>query len=103
MSRSIEAKVLPACRELGIGVTAYGVHSRGLLSGRVGAEGYAGKRDFRAHAPRFVGDNLAANRRLVERLAQVAAARGATTTWCRWSARAGASSCGKRSVRSSLR
>jgi aryl-alcohol dehydrogenase-like predicted oxidoreductase len=78
MSRSIEAKVLPACRELGIGVTAYGVLSRGLLSGRVGAEGYAGRRDFRAHAPRFVGDNLAANRRLVARLAQVAAARGAT-------------------------
>jgi aryl-alcohol dehydrogenase-like predicted oxidoreductase len=78
MSRSIEAKVLPACRELGIGVTAYGVLSRGLLSGRVGAEGYAGKRDFRAHAPRFVGENLAANRRLVARLAQVAAARGAT-------------------------
>ena len=78
MSRSIEGKILPACRDLGIGVTAYGVLSRGLLSGRVGAEGYAGKRDFRAHAPRFVGDNLARNRVLVARLAELAAARRAT-------------------------
>ncbi len=79
MSRSIEGKILPTCRELGIGVTAYGVLSRGLLSGRVGAEGYAGKRDFRAHAPRFVGDNLERNRVLVARLAELAAARRVTT------------------------
>ncbi len=79
MSRSIEGKILPTCRELGIGVTAYGVLSRGLLSGRVGGEGYAGKRDFRAHAPRFVGDNLSRNRVLVARLAELAAARRVTT------------------------
>jgi pyridoxine 4-dehydrogenase len=78
MSRGIETKILPACRELGVGVTAYGVLSRGLLSGRVGAEGYAGKRDFRAHAPRFVGGNLETNLRLVEQLARLAKARGAT-------------------------
>jgi aryl-alcohol dehydrogenase-like predicted oxidoreductase len=78
MSRSIEAAVLPACRSLGMGVTAYGVLSRGLLGGRVGAQGYAGQRDFRAHAPRFQGDNLAKNLRLVERLRELAASKGAT-------------------------
>lgn len=78
MSRSIEQRVLPACRELGIGVTAYGVLSRGLLAGTVPAEGFAGRRDFRARAPRFVGENLATNARLAARLGELAAARGAT-------------------------
>jgi aryl-alcohol dehydrogenase-like predicted oxidoreductase len=78
MSRSIEARVLPVCRELGIGVTAYGVLSRGLLAGTVPPGGYAGKRDFRAHAPRFAGDNLARNQRLVEHLRELARARNAT-------------------------
>lgn len=73
MSRGIEAQILPACRELGIGVTAYGVLSRGLLSGRwtPGGEG-----DFRNHSPRFAGKNLEANLRLVEALGAVAQARG---------------------------
>lgn len=78
MSRSLEAKLLPACRELGIGVTAYGVLSRGLLSGRVGKQGYAGQRDFRAFAPRFQGENLVRNLRLVEQLSQLAASKGVT-------------------------
>jgi aryl-alcohol dehydrogenase-like predicted oxidoreductase len=78
MSRGVERRVLPACRELGIGVTAYGVLSRGLLAGTVPAAGYAGRRDFRARAPRFVGENLSANARLVAGLAEVAAARGAS-------------------------
>ena len=78
MSRGIERRVLPACRELGIGITAYGVLSRGLLAGTVPAGGYAGRRDFRARAPRFVGENLSANARLVARLTELAAARGAS-------------------------
>jgi aryl-alcohol dehydrogenase-like predicted oxidoreductase len=78
MSRSLETRLLPACRALGIGVSAYGVLSRGLLSGSVGPQGYAGKRDFRAFAPRFQGDNLAKNLTLVERLARLASAKGAT-------------------------
>jgi aryl-alcohol dehydrogenase-like predicted oxidoreductase len=78
MSRDIEREILPTCRELGIGVTAYGVLSRGLLSGRVGPEGFEGKRDFRAHAPRFQGENLTANLSLVDRLAEVARARGSS-------------------------
>ena len=54
VSRSIELEILPAVRELGIGVTAYGVLSRGLLSGSK----LNGPTDFRAHLPRFSGENL---------------------------------------------
>ena len=58
MSRGIEREILPTCRELGIGVTAYGVLSRGLLSGRVGPEGLQkGNETFGPHAPRFQGEN----------------------------------------------
>ena len=73
---SLEAELLPTTRELGVGVTAYGVLSRGLLSGDWSVD--RPLRDFRAHLPRFSGDNLAANLRLVEALRAVAEARGAT-------------------------
>jgi aryl-alcohol dehydrogenase-like predicted oxidoreductase len=75
ISRGVEDQILPACRELGIGITAYGVLSRGLLSGHWRA-GAAGASDFRAHSPRFQGENAAHNLRLVEALRQVAKARG---------------------------
>jgi aryl-alcohol dehydrogenase-like predicted oxidoreductase len=79
LSRGIEAAggVLATCRELGIGVTAYGVLSRGLISGGW-KPGSAGQGDFRAHAPRFQGENAVRNLALVERLREVAAARNAT-------------------------
>jgi len=78
MSRGVEARILPKLRELGIGMTAYGVLSRGLLSGRVqGAEGL-GADDFRARSPRFSGDNLARNLGLVQALGRIAERRGAT-------------------------
>lgn len=69
LSRGIEEEILPTLRELGIGVTAYGVLSRGLLSGhyRPPAAG-----DFRGMSPRFSGDNVAANLALVEALRSVA-------------------------------
>ncbi len=74
ISRGIEAEILPATRELGIAVTAYGVLSRGLLSGRApGAKG-----DFRAGLPRFSARNLEQNRGIVDALAQVAHDLGAT-------------------------
>ena len=76
LSRGIEAEILPACRALGIGVTAYGVLSRGLLGGHW--QGPAAAGDFRGHSPRFQGENLARNLALVEALRGVAAARGAT-------------------------
>jgi len=78
MSRSIESRVLPACRELGIAVTAYGVLSRGLLGGRIGSAGPDRPRDGRGRFPRFQGDNLRANLALVEALRKVAAEMGAT-------------------------
>jgi len=78
MSRSIEARVLPACRELGIGVTAYGVLSRGLLGGGMGATGPNRPRDGRGRFPRFQGENLVTNLALVEALRALAAEKGAT-------------------------
>jgi aryl-alcohol dehydrogenase-like predicted oxidoreductase len=72
ISRGPEREILPTLRELGIGVTAYGVLSRGLLSGHVAAgQGFAAN-DFRAHSPRFQGDNLQHNLTLVEALRKIA-------------------------------
>jgi aryl-alcohol dehydrogenase-like predicted oxidoreductase len=74
ISRGIEARILPTARELGIGITAYGVLSRGLISGHWRKDGF-GAGDFRAHSPRFQGTNADANLALVEALRQVAAAK----------------------------
>jgi len=79
VSRGIEAEILPTCRELGIGITAYGVLSRGLISGHWTKASAGGGRDFRSFSPRFQGDNLDANLGLVEALRAVAEARGVTT------------------------
>jgi aryl-alcohol dehydrogenase-like predicted oxidoreductase len=76
LSRGIEDEILPTLRELGIGVTAYGVLSRGLLSGSTATS----PTDFRAHSPRFLGDNAERNRRLAETLARVAADKGMTAS-----------------------
>ncbi|SMC26595.1 Predicted oxidoreductase [Andreprevotia lacus DSM 23236] len=78
ISRGIEAEILPACRELGIGITAYGVLSRGLISGHWAADTQLAKGDFRSVSPRFGADNLAHNLALVEALRAVAADLGAT-------------------------
>jgi len=74
VSRGIEQGVLPTVRELGIAVTAYGVFSRGLLTGTLPAS-VAG---LRAHMPRFQGENYVRNRSLVEALAAIARRRGIT-------------------------
>ncbi|MFF2141444.1 aldo/keto reductase [Kitasatospora sp. NPDC058190] len=78
LSRSIEAAVLPAARELGIGITAYGVLSRGLLSGHWNQDRPLADTDFRGQSPRFQGDNLTHNLTLVEALRQIATAKGAS-------------------------
>ena len=78
ISRGIEREILPTANELGIGITAYGVLSRGLLSGHWSPERSAAGRDFRAHAPRFSGENLEHNLQLVERLRAVAEAHETT-------------------------
>jgi aryl-alcohol dehydrogenase-like predicted oxidoreductase len=78
ISRGIEDAILPTCRELGIGITAYGVLSRGLLSGHWDAERQTAPGDFRGYSPRFSGDNLTHNLTLVDALRSVAEQRGAT-------------------------
>ena len=76
VSRGPEASIFPALSQMGIGVTAYGILSRGLLSGSKPMA----KGDFRAHLPRFTGDNLEKNQLLVAALNRFAAERGKTAT-----------------------
>ena len=78
LSRGIEKEILPVCRELGIGITAYGVLTRGLLSGHWSKDRQLSERDFRGHSPRFSGGNLEHNLALVEALREVAEARDIT-------------------------
>jgi aryl-alcohol dehydrogenase-like predicted oxidoreductase len=78
LSRGIEDEILPATRERGIGVTAYGVLSRGLLSGHWSKDRDLGARDFRGMSPRFQGENLDHNLQLVEALRATASEAGAT-------------------------
>ncbi|MET8161289.1 aldo/keto reductase [Sphaerisporangium sp. NPDC005289] len=78
LSRGIERDILPAARELGIGVTAYGVLSRGLLSGHWSPGRALGAGDFRGMSPRFQQENLQRNLDLVEALRRVAEAKGAS-------------------------
>ncbi len=77
ISRGIEDAILPACRELGIGVTAYGVLSRGLISGHWSPE-RARPGDFRSMSPRFQAGNVERNLALVDALRGVAEAKGAS-------------------------
>ena len=78
ISRGIERAILPTCRELGIAITAYGVLSRGLISGRYRADADAQPGDMRGRMPRFQGENLQHNLALVERLREISDAKGAT-------------------------
>jgi aryl-alcohol dehydrogenase-like predicted oxidoreductase len=72
VSRGLEREILPACRELGIGITAYGVLSRGLISGHFTPDRRLGPTDFRSRSPRFQGENLRRNLELVEALRTIA-------------------------------
>ncbi|HEY4942007.1 MAG TPA: aldo/keto reductase [Rhizomicrobium sp.] len=75
ISRGIEDSILPAARELGVGITAYGVLSRGLISGHWKKES-ALPGDSRAFSPRFQGANIDANLALVTALRSVSQAKG---------------------------
>jgi aryl-alcohol dehydrogenase-like predicted oxidoreductase len=77
-SRVIEKELLTTCRELGIGIVAYGVLSRGLLSGTL--TGSYAMSDFRAHAPRFTGENFEKNKNKVALLEEIAREKGCTTS-----------------------
>ncbi|MFJ5223523.1 aldo/keto reductase [Streptomyces sp. NPDC088400] len=78
ISRGIEAEILPTLRELGIGITAYGVLGRGLISGHFTRDRELTAGDFRAAGPRFQGDNLQHNLGLVDSLRKVAEQKGVT-------------------------
>lgn len=77
ISRGIEKDILPTLRELGIGLTGYGVLSRGLISGHW-SKARESDGDFRSINPRFQGENLDKNLLLVEKLREQARAKGVT-------------------------
>jgi aryl-alcohol dehydrogenase-like predicted oxidoreductase len=77
-SRDVEDAVVPACRELGIGLVPYSPLGRGLLTGAISAVESLADDDFRRTLPRFDADNLTANLDLVQQVRAVAARRGAT-------------------------
>ena len=74
VSRGPEATIFPAVRELGMGVTVYGILSRGLLSGSP----MNSPRDIRRHMPRFQGSNYEKNQALVNTLAEIGRRKNAT-------------------------
>ena len=76
ISRGPEEKIFPVLEELQVGVTAYGVLSRGLLSG----SRPLGATDFRAHLPRFSGENYERNRHVIDALNAVAAEKGVSAS-----------------------
>jgi aryl-alcohol dehydrogenase-like predicted oxidoreductase len=76
VSRSVETEIIPTLRELGISLVAYGVFSRGLLTGHAPNPESAAQGDIRAHFPRFQGENLRANQVLIGRLRAIAHQKG---------------------------
>lgn len=77
-SRDIEAEIVPTARELGIGLVPYSPLGRGVLTGRFASSADFGKGDFRSVNPRFSGDNLDTNLKMVAALRALAEARGVT-------------------------
>jgi aryl-alcohol dehydrogenase-like predicted oxidoreductase len=78
ISRGIERDILPTARELGVGITAYGVLSRGLISGHWRRDRETTSNDFRSRSPRFSRENLDRNLELADALAGIADQKGAT-------------------------
>ncbi|HKN99738.1 MAG TPA: aldo/keto reductase [Pseudonocardiaceae bacterium] len=77
-SRDLEAEIVPACRELGVGVVAYSPLGRGFLTGTITSGDDLADGDFRANQPRFAGENLERNLAIVRTLRELADARGVT-------------------------
>ncbi len=77
-SRNLEAEILPACRELGVGITAYAVLTRGLLSGHWSPQRQVAPSDMRRFHPRFTGENVSRNLERVQDLRSLAESKGAT-------------------------
>ncbi len=77
-TRDVEAEILPACRELGIGFVAYSPLGRGILGGSIGSLDQLAENDRRRDMPRYQGDNLGHNLELLGPLREIAGAKGAT-------------------------
>jgi aryl-alcohol dehydrogenase-like predicted oxidoreductase len=77
-ARQPEAEIIPTCRELGIGFVPYSPLGRGFLSGRFSSPDELAEDDFRRTQPRFQGDNLEANMRIVAKLREIADEKGIT-------------------------
>ncbi|GAA0928896.1 aldo/keto reductase [Streptomyces thermoalcalitolerans] len=77
-TRDVEEGVLPVCRELGIGFVPYSPLGRGFLAGRFSSPDELDEGDFRRSGPRFTGDNLEANLRLVAKVKEIAREKGVT-------------------------
>jgi aryl-alcohol dehydrogenase-like predicted oxidoreductase len=75
-TRDVEDEILPTCRELGIGFVAYSPLGRGFLSGRFKSPDELDENDFRRHGPRFTGEALEQNLRLVAKVEELAAEKG---------------------------
>jgi aryl-alcohol dehydrogenase-like predicted oxidoreductase len=77
-TRDVEREILPTCRELGIGFLAYSPLGRGFLTGRIKSPDDFAPDDFRAHNPRFQGENFKANMRIAEEVRLIAGEKGCT-------------------------
>ena len=77
-TRDVEAEILPACRELGVGFVPYSPLGRGFLSGRFKSPDELDEGDFRRSGPRFQGDALEQNLRLVAKVEELAGEKGCT-------------------------
>jgi aryl-alcohol dehydrogenase-like predicted oxidoreductase len=75
-TRDLEEEILPVLRELGIGLVAYSPLGRGFLTGAISSPSDFAEDDFRAHNPRFQGENFKKNLELVERVQEVAREKG---------------------------
>ncbi|MFF2203288.1 aldo/keto reductase [Streptomyces sp. NPDC058145] len=77
-TRDVEAEVLPACRELGIGFVPYSPLGRGFLAGRFSSPDELDENDWRRSSPRFADANIEANLRLAAKVKEIAAEKDVT-------------------------
>jgi len=77
-SRDIEDEIVPACREMGVGIVAYSPLGRGFLTGQIRSVDDLAGDDYRRHHPRFSGDNFQRNLDLVAQVAALAEEKGCT-------------------------
>jgi aryl-alcohol dehydrogenase-like predicted oxidoreductase len=77
-TRDVESEILPTLEELGIALVAYSPLGRGFLSGRFSSPEELDEGDFRRYGPRFTGENLLENRKLAQRVRELASEKGLT-------------------------